>query len=344
MAQLFFCTLCDQSIPEADLVSFGAQGEGDRAVCPSCLEMVQSEGGGVSKTYVPVSVAALSLSLLSLLASYLIWKDFHRAEKNILESQERFASQVSGQLESRSKSLAESLLQYQNSRALLETQLERARNSMDTLREDGQNRFESLDSSIEALADTTMELESILSRLSRMEGTVSVVEDRQQAHRSIQENLRDELARLSSQIARLEEAAPDQEESSFSPEISALLRKLQDDDPEVRYGALEKLSAFQDPRLLPHLFPLLADPYEFTRFLTAHTFGDWNARPSVPHLIEALLDEIAFVREAAVRSLRRLTGQNFDYDHTGKESEIQSGYQQWKSWWESNGERFLADS
>ncbi|MDP6849857.1 MAG: HEAT repeat domain-containing protein, partial [Planctomycetota bacterium] len=319
----------------------GAQGEGERAVCPSCMSMIQGKDGGSSRSLGPWLFFTASLGFLSVLASFLVWKNFQTMASGYSQMQETFSKDVSLQLEASHSKLEKSLADYQNSRALLETQFERARTSLDNLRDDGQSRFSGFDASIEALASSVAELEDILSRLSRIEGTLSVVEDRQQAHRAIQENLRDELGRLSTQISRLEEAAPDTEESPFSSEVSALLRKLQDDDPEVRYAALEKLSAMQDPRLLPHIYPLLADPYEFTRFLAAHTFGDWDAKPSVPHLVEALLDEIAFVREAAVRSLRRLTGQSFNYDHDARESELQEGYRQWKAWWDSNGESFL---
>jgi hypothetical protein len=57
-------------------------------------------------------------------------------------------------------------------------------------------------------------------------------------------------------------------------------------------------------------------------------------------LIEALLDDYGFVRQAAMKSLRRITAQNFGYNHDGNAEALQAGYELWKSWWASNGTNF----
>ena len=55
-------------------------------------------------------------------------------------------------------------------------------------------------------------------------------------------------------------------------------------------------------------------------------------------------DEFGFVREAAVGALRRLTGQNFGYDHAGTPEVRRRGYKAWKAWWDEKGAEFLAQA
>jgi alkanesulfonate monooxygenase SsuD/methylene tetrahydromethanopterin reductase-like flavin-dependent oxidoreductase (luciferase family) len=41
-----------------------------------------------------------------------------------------------------------------------------------------------------------------------------------------------------------------------------------------------------------------------------------------------------------MKSLRRITAQNFGYNHDGNAEALQAGYELWKSWWASNGTNF----
>ena len=85
----------------------------------------------------------------------------------------------------------------------------------------------------------------------------------------------------------------------------------------------------------------MADTHEYNRFLAATVLGKWEARTSVPFLIEALGDSFSFVREAAVVSLRKLSGQNFRFDPVGEEVGRGLSIQSWNTWWQANGKAFL---
>lgn len=341
MAELSFCNLCDHSIPDSELRDGSASRVGDRALCGKCLALLVEVVEPPKSSAVPLLATLLALAALASCVMLLLRIDGLQGD----------LSAALDRLEmTRAADLQETGDDIQMVRRLLVEETSLFENQFELLRGGLQSQGVRIGEQVFQLDSAAMEVKQInavqsdlLSRLSRVESTASVLEDRQRAQRSTQENLRDQLTRVGGQLDKLQAAAPTPDEDIFSGEVSALLRRLQGDDPEVRYDALEKLSGIQDPRLLPHIFPLLADPYEFTRFLAAHTLGDWEAKAAVPHLIEALLDEVKFVREAAVRSLRRITAQNLDYQHDGDDEQLRAGYQQWKTWWEANKEAFMAE-
>ncbi|MBC8327673.1 MAG: HEAT repeat domain-containing protein [Planctomycetes bacterium] len=344
MAEVHFCSLCDRSVPLAEVQDGSSARVGDRLLCPDCLDLLakaDSKGGGGGA----LGVLALVAALLGWAAVAVLWFRIGDTGEDLGTKIDGARGDLSGQIQDSAEVAAVAVQQSGEDLALAREDLRALRESHDALRSSTDLGLEELRASLAGMAPLAAEQDKLAQRFGTFEATLSLVDDRQRASRSNQEALRDRLKRLEDMTAALAAAAPKTDENAFSAEISALLRKLQDEDPEVRYGALEKLSAMQDERLLPHLYPLLADPYEFTRFLAAHTFSEWDARPAVPHLVEALLDEVTFVREAAVRALRRITGQSFGYQHEGDgapaKAERQAAYQLWKTWWQANGAEFL---
>ncbi len=344
MADVHFCNLCDRSVPLAEVQDGSSVRLGDRLLCPDCLELIGKAdvGGGGGGG---LGVVSLVAALLGWAAAIFLWFQIGSASDGLDGQIGDTKGELTGQIEASAIASAAAAQGNREDLALLREELQVLRDGHEALGQATSLGLEEAQSSLAGLAPLAAEQDKLSQRFGKFEATLSVVEDRQRASRSNQEGLRDRLKRLEDMTDALAAAAPKEDESAFSAEISALLRKLQDEDPEVRYGALEKLSAMQDERLLPHLYPLLADPYEFTRFLAAHTFSEWDARPAVPHLVEALMDEVTFVREAAVRALRRITGQNFGYQHEGDgeqaKAERQAAYELWKTWWQANGAEFL---
>jgi hypothetical protein len=133
------------------------------------------------------------------------------------------------------------------------------------------------------------------------------------------------------------EGAPE----AIPPGIQSLLVKLKDPDPSVRWGVVTDLAKAGDPRVVPHLLPLLEDEDSFVRHNVALTLGELDARSAVPALLDALSDEQAIVRDSAITALRRLTHQNLKFDPYARREERDRQLRAWRSWWDSNGARFL---
>ncbi len=343
MADVHFCNLCDRSVPLDEVQDGSCAQVGERLICPECLDLLGVAGtssGGRGLALAGIGLVAVLAVVLGLLWTRTdeVAQDLSGRLNTAEQALETRAGELAGARAEADEALAGEL-------ALVRQEVQYLRAAADELGGRIDLGLAELGASVAALEPLVDQQDELAQGQIRMEATLSVVEDRQRASRGNLEGLRDRIQRLEDRTEALAAAAPSDDQNEFSGEISGLLRKLQDEDPEVRYAALEKLSAMQDERLLPHLYPLLADPYEFTRFLAAHTFSEWDARPAVPHLVEALLDEVSFVREAAVRALRRITGQNFGYQHEGDDQAARdarrTAYESWRMWWEANSAAFL---
>jgi len=347
MAEVFFCNHCDQSVPLVEIDEGHAFRSGDRVLCSSCRDHLEDALLAGKARGGRGWILLLLVGLLGWAAAGGVWYQARRAREDLSRDLAGRLKGIEGSLEAQARTLQEELAKGREDRSLLGGQVAALRDEQNGAWKETQAGLQTLQSTVEQFQHFAVDMEKTVQKVEELDATFAVTRDRLSAQRSAQESLRDELARISDRVKELDRSASAEQrkkeaETEFSPEIAALLRQLQDDDPEVRYNALERLQKVQDPKLLPHILPLLADPYEFTRFLAAHTLGEWGARPAVPHLIEALLDEVGFVRQAAVTTLRRLTGQNFGYDHNSSLEERRKGYRSWKTWWTANGEAFLA--
>ena len=70
---------------------------------------------------------------------------------------------------------------------------------------------------------------------------------------------------------------------------------------------------------------------------TARILGDLEAPVGIEPLIDALEDSEASVREAAVVSLRSITGRSFQFNPGAKESDRAKRIKAWRDWWKKSG-------
>lgn len=341
MAELHFCNVCDASVPLADIESGAALRAGDRCICPGCRDLMETQTTAAG----PMGLVGTVLAVLALVAAAWVWWDQGQKQETFRdEVQTAFTTQATGYDNKLDSKLGEIRELLDQESGLTSTQLATISDRLATLGQDAEKQFEELRTQTDQFAQFALEMESLGKRLGQAEASLQVLGERQREQRGAQETLRDQIDLLGVQLREMAERGPANTgaaEEAFAPKVTALLRQLQSDDEDERLDALEKLSGQNDDRLIPHLIPLLTDPYEFNRFYAAKTMGDWRAKSSVPHLIESLLDEIAFVRQAAAQSLRQITGQNFSYDYQAEEEARKTAYESWKTWWSTNGKTFL---
>ncbi len=130
-----------------------------------------------------------------------------------------------------------------------------------------------------------------------------------------------------------EPAAPD-------GELTKVLENLNSNDPTTRWDALEKIRKRRDKALVPHVMPLLDDRDTFVRGQAAYTLGELRALPAVPRLVKLLRDDEIMVREEALTSLVVITGQNFKFDVNGSKDVRDKGIRKWEDWISANKDKF----
>ncbi len=123
-----------------------------------------------------------------------------------------------------------------------------------------------------------------------------------------------------------------------TPPWSGLLADLASPNTSRRWDAVDALGETGDPRVVPHLLPMLKDPEVFVRMAAARRLGDLKSVDAVPSLIDALEDPEMAVRESAVSSLRGITGRDFGYGYDADETDRAKKIKAWRSWWVKNEE------
>jgi hypothetical protein len=114
---------------------------------------------------------------------------------------------------------------------------------------------------------------------------------------------------------------------------STLVADLQSPKAATRWQAVDQIGQAADPEAVPYLLPMLKDTDVFVRMATARVLGDLKATTAVPPLIDALEDVEPAVREAALGSLRALTGKDLRFDPMASESDRAKKVKAWRDWW-----------
>ena len=162
--------------------------------------------------------------------------------------------------------------------------------------------------------------------------------------------LHDDVLRMADRMSEVEEADESPAVETPRPEVARepawtpLLADLTSQNSGKRWQAVQSLGGTRDPAVAEHLTPMLRDPDIFVRMATARILGDLDAAVGIPSLIDALEDAEASVREAAVVSLRSITGRDFKFDPGAKDVERAKRVKAWRDWWKRSSEEVLGRS
>ena len=139
-------------------------------------------------------------------------------------------------------------------------------------------------------------------------------------------------------------AAAQAPQAGGAPTWQPLLPDLSNAQPPIRLEAIYALGETNDKAVVPYIVPMLQDVDLFVRMAAARVLEDLEARSAVPALIDALEDPEPPVTESAMFALRKITGKSFDFEPNESASERARKIKLWRSWWDDEGEAFLAGS
>ena len=367
---LYFCDICDESIPVTDLDRGMAFRRGDRVVCAACdnsmspksatdavdgqaASAIPEAAAGSAETPSPSQVAAtgsavpvtsppgsasvgfLKFALLGLLVFF--------------ASQER--SRLIG-VQERSQASIDGLL------AADESADQRFSDFQTTISRSDQEQAISVNAQVlKVSGDSEAGLVNLRARLGRIENSLEAlrqegVKDRQ----SLGEELRGLEAELSvskggfgelagvvegigERTASLEDLlqgglslGPSLDAKGKAPRWAATLVDLTDASAGNRWTAVTALGDTGDKRVVPHLLPMLKDDDVWVRMAAARVLGELGSLEAVSALIGSLGDVQVAVREVAVVSLRLISGKDFRFDPLGKESDRDKARAAWRKW------------
>jgi hypothetical protein len=340
--EVYFCDLCNESVPHTDLQSGQALRVKGRVIGGCCLKslrtvptpVVDRRTSGAATALVGVVV----LAGVAGAAAFLDW---------------RVADEVGG-IRGRLSAVEERSRHSQERLAGVEEAVTRlaGRIDLDAL----STQVAAMDGQLGAVR-TSVEM-----RIARLEESLQAVLAGDRAswseQRSEMARLREMLDRLGGEVAALAArpnpppatVAPSEPlpvvsatPASTEPELPAELRHhvlaLADEDPGTRFSAVDKLVRSKSPLVLSALIPMAKDDNTFIRRLTVDGLRGFRRPESVDALLVALSDPESLVRITAHASLRDLTGQKIDFDDSNASSRGAS-MRRWQEWWEKNRATF----
>jgi len=337
MTELFFCNVCQQSVPQISLDTGNAVRHGDRVICPDCADTL------VIATELEPSKREWSISPIVIVFFTITWAVFAYM---YVEQQRFFDAVTASNKEAVSNNNRLSAANTRLERALENkigdsaTRAKIERDKLTSVIENGDNK---LRDALSRQANALAEFESLPSQFSAMSSKlnlsqieISTIADSAREIRAGQLVLRDKVSAVERQVA----AAPtpvDVEESSFDSRVQSILQDLESSDPNTRFAALEDIADHNDPNLVPYVAPLLYDSYEFCRYQAATTLRQWSALSATPQLIEALDDTFEFVRKEVNAALEAVTKNSVGYNHKDDDAARAASQQAWRDWWKNNG-------
>lgn len=413
--RIYFCDLCNESVPQADLDKKRAAMRNGRVVCARCEAAMSGSSGGAAtspvagdgskeaaRPTIPLgasttpSISAAPRSTLAPLAvrepsastlvggppgSYAGAAGQPPAGQPVAPAPGRTGVGIAIALALvalvlASGSAAFFLQQLEEQRGHLDDQLalqdQRTARRLDEAAADGRTRVDeataaldeasqrlgALDAEIDAsrrdaVSDVQLlreELAGLGGRLDALDRTVTDAQRRDAEFARIGEtvaSLHAEVLRLTDKVHAVERgeggavAAKASSNDAAQPEWWPLVGDLSSQNSGARWGAVQALGETHDPAVAEYLAPMLKDPDIFVRMATARVLGDLRAVVGIPALIDALEDSEASVREAAVVSLREISGRDFRFDPTAKEPERAKRVKAWRDWWEKASEDLL---
>jgi hypothetical protein len=357
--KVYFCDVCNQSIPLADLKENRATTIQGKLFCQACnpLNTLPATSTGGSGRW----IGWLALLLIAGLA-VAVFEGYRRLHERLEEGDAKVAS-VTAQLRSLQTTLSETAQKADH--------LEKAAAEKDRV-----DAVESKLSQQAQLQEKTRQdvgrLEDLIGRLKGFQEKVTSVELQQQQQATDLTNLRADMEGMAKHLEQsidrsvtkvLQEVGGgghvDQSSAStpgavpvpstdknaapapLDENTTKIIAKLSDKDSAKRWEALDDLAQRRDRRFLPHILPLLKDSDTFVQLRAIMAVTELGAREAVRDLISLLRDSDPIVREETQVDLIRLTGaQNLQFNVNANPEERERGVKQWEDWYAKNKDKY----
>ena len=362
MSEIYFCDVCNESVPVADLDQGRALRVKERVVCAACNRAM----GGPSSANAPHppvplgfpaagtihshghthtathhapsgSGAALTFGVLGLAVaiSVGVWAhgEFDAAEARAAAAAERSAVALrDGQARLAAFELEASARRDAEASERREQVLE-LRSDLAELRSRAEARLAELASAVAGTSERLIAADEALKKVEQHEAELLSLQQKLIETRGALDALSAELAARIAAAKQGGGAAPSA--APEDPAWLALLEQLRSANVSERYVALVGLAASRDPRATAEVLPSLKDADIFLRMAAARALGDLASQEAIPALIDALDDEEALVREAAYLSLRSITQRDLQFDaHSPDAAERAKRIKAWREWWD----------
>jgi hypothetical protein len=348
--ELYFCNVCNESIPQTDIDSGRAVARGKGVVCRACESAMSPVAGtptvAAPATPTPKAVRTRGLWFATVLlagAAVWLWSDQQRLAGEHARELRQLQQQLEalrGQERSANATLESLRTQHELSQRTARTETEATARRL----EDVRNQLADARAGQAALTSRLAQMEAERAKLALLEALSPRLQDLEGKVRALGEERTTLLARIDDLQKGVEDVAtrPTLQPTPVQPARPAWESRLADlESPgeATRLEAVLALSSTREAAVVPHLVPRMKDDNLFVRTATARALGELktNDRAALLAMCDALLDAEAPVREAAWVALRVCTGSNLAYDPLGTDTERARRAKAWRELLERTG-------
>jgi hypothetical protein len=340
--EVFFCDLCNTSVPLRDLEIGAASRFKGRVIGGCCLSDLRGSGrarGGAPGNPRAASLAVTILVLIAVAAATIF------LDRRLSDETDGLAARLGG--------LKGAGDRHEARLAALEGRFEAVPARADVQALGGQ--LDTLETAVREGGKGVDVRLGALGEQARLVGReVEEVRRTQREHGAGLTGLEREVRLLGAEVAALralpratptarvdapppvEAAPPGPAPIGLAPELAHELTRLKDPDAGIRFEAVDKLIASRQLAVLEHVLAMVKDDDAFVRRLTVDGLQHFRHRAAVEALLEALMDPEELVRHYANTSLQGLTGQKIAYDPEGGRDQRSQGQRRWREWWDKN--------
>lgn len=366
--KIYFCDKCHESIPLKDIKSNRITIDAGKIYCQGCAPKP-------ARLKPSFSVASLGLIMVGCVAVGMVvmalWGDailgigggddgpdsLASVEKNLRARMDRLEKELetvrsdmeeSPDVDGKSGKLARVHQAIKNNAGAM-TEI---RDGFNALRDEIKSKDEGRQRAEEAFR---MEIRKELER--HVDGQVKIEGDVDKLHAKI-DGIQEEVKLLGDKIGSVSNAVVTQGDTvtkktagDDGPKLDAkqeekltnALALLKDKEAPKRFQAVFDVAEFRGvKRAEEALVTALDDEMDYVQTAALNNLAEMSAKWTIPNIIQKLTDKNAFVVEAAIDALSRLTGRPVEIDPNSSSLKILGKVRELEKWWAENKDEILA--
>ena len=360
--KIYFCDICNESIPLKDINSNSITIERGKIFCQKCAPK-PSRRSSVSP-WLLLTLLGLTLGLLALavwlytsLSAQRQDSDAQRTTLALLEADLRTAAQEQRVLETGLRELLGAQAAHHSEFTVARSELQRRQEAVEQkevthsteLRgeiaktsKDLIGKLESINSQLQAeLVDSKLQMEGLRAQQIALKERIGLME------MLIATGAKSAATAPSEEgLTKEEPGEPPAPEggsapSAVPPAPESLFADLESTDSGRRYSAVLASRGHSGDRVVEAVTARLGASAAHNRIAVIESLRLMKAIAATERLIQSLRDKEYLVRMYAARSVRELTGQSLAFDPDGNGLDREKQVKAWEAWWTANRDSLL---
>jgi predicted nucleic acid-binding Zn-ribbon protein len=344
MMKIYFCDMCNESIPLQEIKDNKAITLKGKIYCQNCnpLKEVHHSGARAPSSAMGTSLLVVVIVLLMVLIAMMIWygsgKEVEYATASALNQTQQLVMGLEADMrgaKEEARTREKDISDLDSSFSKIESELTLTRGDLQGQR----SEIENMSKNFQSVRNVRERLDELILKQDEYEATLNTIK---RSIITLEEELSDldeRHERLASSVRRggvrtintpgVAQATPVEDSAA----LRDIKKKLASKDDGERFEAVYQVLDDRIKQALPFLLPLIEDPDQFVQVGAIQTVGEFLYMEAQPALVKVLRDADVTVRDEALRQLIRMTGKNdLNFDVRASDTERERAIRKWEKW------------